>query len=124
MKLLVAIDGSMQALGAVRRLIDCALQWRTAPEVHVLHVLEPGAEDADDAGLSEASEWLEGARLPVRVHAVTGHSAETIVRTAAEIGCGMIWMGARGQGESARGPLGPTASRVLELAEVPVVLVR
>ncbi len=124
MKLLVALDGSAQALNAVRRLIDCALQWRPAPEVHVLHVLEPGAAEGDDGGLTQASEWLEGARLPVRVHAMTGQAAETIARAAGDFGCGMIWMGAHGGDGSPQRPVGSTATRVLELAEMPVVLVR
>lgn len=122
MKLLVALDGSVPALNAVRRLIDCAVQWRSAPEIHVLHVLEAG--DTDDGGLTQASEWLEGARLPVRVHAITGAAAETITRAADEFGCGMIWMGARSAAESPERPIGSTASKVLRLAEVPVVLVQ
>lgn len=124
MKLLVALDGSAHALKAVRRLIDFAVQWRSAPEVHVLHVLEARSAQGDDAGLTEASEWLEGARLPVRVHAVTGTAAETIARVAGEFGCGMIWMGAHGAAVDRHNALGSTASRVLELTELPVVLVR
>jgi nucleotide-binding universal stress UspA family protein len=127
-KLLIALDGSVPALNAVRRLIDCAVQWRSAPEVHVLHVIEAraatAASDADDGGLTQASEWLEGARLPVRVHAMTGSAAETIARAADEFGCGMIWMGAQGAAGTPERPIGSTVSKVLRLAEVPVVLVR
>jgi nucleotide-binding universal stress UspA family protein len=130
MKLLVALDGSAPALNAVRRLIECAVQWRSAPEIHVLHVLEAGAApaarvaDAEDGGLTQASEWLEGARLPVRVHAMTGVAAETIARMADELGCGMIWMGAHGNAGARERPIGSTASKLLRLADVPVVLVR
>ncbi len=134
MKLLVAVDGSVQALNAVRGLIACAVQWRSAPEVHVLHVLEAGSApapraaarsaDADDAGVTKASEWLEAARLHVRVHEMTGAAAETIARAAGEFGCGMIWMGARGVDGARQRPIGSTASRVLQLSDVPVVLVQ
>lgn len=130
MRFLVAVDGSPQALGAVRRLIDCALRWRSAPEVHLLHVLEADAGRAErsaedeDGGVSRASEWFEGARLPLRVHALAGAAPESIVRTARELGCDMIWMGARGAGTPEGRAVGATAARVLQLSDVPVVLVK
>jgi len=128
MRFLVAVDGSPQALGAVRKLIACALRWRSTPEVHLLHVLEARHDgrgaDSEDGGVSQASEWLEGARLPLRVHALTGTAPESIARTARELGCDMIWMGTRADGGVHGRALGATAARVLQLSDLPVVLVK
>lgn len=134
MKLLVAVDGSEPALNAVRKLIEYAMRGGQSPEVNLLHVLEPGATGAarpgdrsaetEDAGMSQAGEWIEGARLALRVHELTGTAAESIVRAADELYCDMIWMGTCGTNAARARMVGSTAEAVLRLSKVPVVLVK
>jgi nucleotide-binding universal stress UspA family protein len=57
------------------------------------------------------------------VHAEVGDIAATIVRLAAKQHCDMIYMGTRGMGAVSGLVMGSTATKVLHLASVPVVLV-
>jgi nucleotide-binding universal stress UspA family protein len=53
-----------------------------------------------------------------------GQPAETIVRAAGEHGCSGIVMGTRGLGDMQAVLLGSTSFKVVQLAEVPVTLVK
>ncbi len=64
-----------------------------------------------------------GSNLP-DVRVVEGRPAETILRTAAEIGADLIAMGTHGRSGWNRWMLGSVAERVLREAEIPVLTVR
>ena len=55
---------------------------------------------------------------------VFGHPAEVIVRVAREQECEAIFMGTRGLGDLGSLLLGSTAYKVIQLAQVPVTLVK
>ncbi|MFO1376776.1 MAG: universal stress protein [Steroidobacteraceae bacterium] len=63
-------------------------------------------------------------RIPVEWQVVVGAPAPTIARFAREHGCVEIVMGTRGLGRLPGFVLGSTAMRVVQLAEVPVTLVK
>ena len=140
-RLLVAVDGSDNALRAVRHVIALAGELREAPGVLLVNV-QPAvvsgavrtfvnAEQIDAWYRSEGEKALAGARdllaaagLAHEHHIVVGDPAETLARMARERGCDLIVIGTRGMSAVANLLLGSVASRVLHLAEVPVLLVR
>lgn len=143
MDILVAFDGSDGALRAVHAVINLAVAGK--PRVHLLHVRDPlQIKDAVivrdlpdvfeqiqqthlDAGMNAlrtASAVLEAAQIPSSPHVVIGDAAQTIVQTANEYRCDMIAMGTRGLGGLRGLLLGSVATKVIQLAEVPVMLVK
>jgi len=53
-----------------------------------------------------------------------GHPGELVARTAKEQGCSAIVMGTRGLGDLENVFVGSTAYKVIQLAEMPVTLVK
>ena len=77
-----------------------------------------------EKALAPARDELQRAGVPFSAEVRVGDLAETIVRCARERGCGLIAMGTRGMGSVANLLLGSTASKVISLADVPVLLVK
>ncbi len=140
-RFLVAVDGSENALRAVRQVIAFAPELREAPHIllaNIQPVMVSGAvrtfvnADQIDAWYrSEGEKALAGARdllaaagLAHEHHIVVGDPAETLARMARERGCDLIVIGSRGMSAVANLIMGSVATRVLHLAEVPVLLVR
>jgi nucleotide-binding universal stress UspA family protein len=73
--------------------------------------------------LAAARPPLEAARIGYQPHILVGPIAPTIVDHARRSGCHMICMGTRGMTAVANVVMGSTATKVLHLADVPVVLV-
>jgi nucleotide-binding universal stress UspA family protein len=143
LKLLIAVDGSPhshRAIGAVARLAREA----TRLEVTLLNVscsscthagqIAHNADQDEWATRSHQSRVLDQALdLALRdglqishLSASTGRVAEEIVRAAEAAGIDQIVMGAHGMKSSSHGHylLGSVAQRVLQMASVPVMLVR
>lgn len=141
-KVLLAVDGSETAIRAARRLADSAAWYKAPPEVHLTtarlevpmagkvsaalghHAIEQYYREESEEALRAARQVITGAGLICIDHAEVGEPAERIVRIAKSTGCDMIYMGTRGLGSVKTLVLGSTAQKVVQLADVPVVLVR
>jgi nucleotide-binding universal stress UspA family protein len=138
-KVLVPVDGSPVAERAVA---FAAEQARRAGDTRVVllnvqqnleHWRKRGLLDEQDIqelrahGESEAAparSLLDKAGILYDFEVVFGHPAEVIVRIAREQHCDSIVMGTRGLGDLESLILGSTAYKVIQLAPVPVTLVK
>jgi len=140
-KILVAVDGSDNALRAIDFVIRQAPHYKDEIEIHLLNVQLPvasgavtrfvGRSDLDryyqDEGattLASARQRLDTAGLSCHHHICVGNYAEIIVAFAKEKSCDMIVMGARGLGSVAGILLGSVAARVTQLSPLPVLIVK
>ena len=138
-RLLVPVDGSPTAERAVAHAIDLARRWGDCMLVllnvqqDVEHWNRGGLLDtADRAQLKQAGvqaaasarSLVEAAGVDHEFLVVYGRPGETIVQEAGAHRCNGIVMGTRGLGELAQVFLGSTANKVVQLAEVPVTLVK
>jgi nucleotide-binding universal stress UspA family protein len=145
--ILIAVDFSADSKAALVWGCDEALKWK-AP-VTVLHVVhDPGdapgyyRKAPDEAVLpirdvaeEMMKEFLDNARKDIRAFAkleqkrlktklVTGLPASRIIEVAEKIGASSIVMGSRGQTGLKYLFLGSKAERVVQLAEIPVTIVK
>ena len=142
MKILVAVDGSKTALEAVNWLVAHAHWYRQPPEVELVTVHHPVSKLArsalrikqdelerwyrkqGEANLAQAKKRLHKARLHFRSHVLVGPVAETIVRHAGKSRCDLIVIGTSGMGAAGNLLAASVASKVLDLATLPVLLAR
>lgn len=140
LKILLPVDGSENSDRAARHLIGLAGHCG-AMDIHVVNVqppflyievlLKPRQEVIDawthkagkDAARS-ACALLDAAGDPYTLELVEGEIAETLVRYAERKQCDVIVMGTRGMGTVANLVLGSVATKVLHLANMPVILVK
>jgi nucleotide-binding universal stress UspA family protein len=140
-KVLVASDGSDNAHRVVDYVIKQAARSREPVEVHLLNVQLPltGVHvkmfiDAEELSayyreegtqaLQQACERFAAAGIQYARHIGVGHPAEVIVQHAEDQHCEQIVMGTRGLGTVSNLVLGSIATKVIHLAQVPVVLVK
>ena len=141
LKVLVPVDGSENALRALRHVMATREWYREALEVHVLNVQRRVASGAvrmfvsqdllhdyyreeGEAALKGARELLAASELPYHCHVAVGDEAESIAQYARDQGCRMIVMGTRGLGRLGNLLLGSVATSVIHLAEAPVTLIK
>jgi len=140
LNVLVPIDGSDNALRALRHVISPTSICREPGQIQLLNVQPPVASGVVRLFLSREDlsgyyqEEAEKALAPIRqeleagvsfqVEVRVGEVAETIVRYAREQRCSLIAMGTRGQGSVANLLLGSVATKVIGLSEIPVLLVK
>ena len=142
MKILIAVDGSRHSLAAVQCVIDHAGWYREKPSVELLTVHLPvptlhgmsaviGRQHYEryyraegDERLAAAREKLDAAGISYGSHIMVGQVAESIVEKALNTGCDLICIGSRGMGDLGRALLGSTATKVLHLSNLPVLLVK
>ena len=142
MKILLAVDGSKHCLAAVDSLIEHARLYRAKPEVELVTVHLPvpavgrmgfGPSKAqlqkyyDEEGaqtLAPAKKKLDAAKLPYAARILVGPIAETLVKHAKDARCDMIYIGTRGMTAAANALLGSTATKLLHLSTVPVLLAK
>jgi nucleotide-binding universal stress UspA family protein len=142
MKILLAVDGSKHSLDAVQSLIDHAGWYREKPQVQLLTVHLPvpklpgmGAavgksqidkyyQEEGEAKLVAAKRKLDGAGIPYEAKVLVGGVAETIVKHAKDSRCDLIYIGTRGMSEMGKALLGSTATKVLHISDLPVLLVK
>ena len=139
--LLVAVDGSEHAANAIRYVIANLPQFRQQPEIHIVNVQAPilsGAvtmfisadqlrdyyHDQATEALKPARELLDQAGVAYQHHIGVGEPGEIIMRFANQLGCEQIVMGSRGLGALPNLVLGSVATKVLHLADRPVLIVR
>jgi len=142
MRILIAVDGSKNSLDAVDCLIEHAGWYREKPEVELVTVHLPvpklprmglavGKGQIDryyreegEARLTPAMKRLDKARISYEPRALVGQVAETIVKHAKEKRCDLIYIGTRGMGEIGKALVGSTATRVVHISDIPVLLVK
>jgi len=142
MRILVAVDGSKNSQQAVRCLIEHADWYREAPQVELLNVhlpvpklpgmgaavskqqLEAYYRDEGQAALKDARKRLDAAGIAYEATVLVGPVAETIVKHAKARHCDLIYIGTRGMSEVAKMLVGSTATKVLNISDIPVLLVK
>ncbi|HUK03912.1 MAG TPA: universal stress protein [Burkholderiales bacterium] len=142
MKILLPVDGSKYSLDAVNSLIEHSNWYREKPSVELLTVHLPVPKlpnmnlvvgknqiqryyrEEGEASLAEAKKRLDAAGIEYRAQILVGQIADTIVAQAKKTRCDLIFIGTHGRGAAANLLLGSTASKVLHIAAVPVLLVR
>jgi nucleotide-binding universal stress UspA family protein len=138
MRILIAVDGSKSSLKAVQQLIDHADWFRQPPGVELVAVhlpvpkvgsvpkgqLDRYYREEGEAMLAAAKKKLDAAGVPYEARILVGPVAETVVKHARERRCDLIYVGTRGMGELKNALIGSTATKILHIAETPVLLVR
>lgn len=142
LKFLVPVDGSEHSSRTIDHLLKTMDLYKDGAEIHLLNVQPPmpyGSRvssvighdkinqyhhDEGMAALKTAMQKLDAAKVKYQYHIGVGDEAETIVNYAKEKGCDQIFMGTRGMGSVSNLLLGSVATKVIHLAEVPVVLVK
>jgi nucleotide-binding universal stress UspA family protein len=142
MKILLAVDGSKHSLKAVKCLIEHADWYREKPRVELVNVHLPvpklrgmgvvvGASQVrryydreGRAALSKARKLLDAAGIKYSAHILVGSVAESIVKEARLARCDLIMIGTRGMSATASLLLGSSATKVVHLSSIPVLLVK
>jgi nucleotide-binding universal stress UspA family protein len=139
MKLLITTDGSDASLAAVRYAVKTPPECRGL-ELHLVTVQPPIPSTANalvgkaavkdyqreqgEACLARARVLLDAAGLPYESHVLVGDVGEAIAAYARDRACDQIAIASRGMGAFGNLFLGSTTTRVIELATVPVTVVK
>ena len=138
MKILIPVDGSDNALRAVRHVLDTRHWYSTPIDVHLLNVQPPVASGAvkmfiskdqlqeyyEEEGQAALTKAVRGAGLECHARVGIGDVAATIAGFAKSEGYDLIVMGTRGMGAVGNMVLGSVATKVIHLSPVPVQLVK
>src|SRR3954469_15539285 len=142
MKILLAVDGSKQSMRGVDSLLEHLDWYRGRPDVELVTVHLPVPklggmgggvsksqvqkyyQEEGEAWLAPAKKKLHAAKVPYTPQILVGPVAETLVKHAKSAGCDLIYIGTRGMTATANALLGSTATKVLNLSTVPVLLVK
>ena len=142
MRILLAVDGSRPALNAARLVATHAkgLREKSRVELVTVHLpvpkvgrfgfgpgksqLERYYREEGRSRLAGAQRILEAARVPFDAHILVGPVAESIVKHAKARRCDLICVGNRGAGAISDALIGSTASKVLQLSNLPVLLAK
>ena len=141
MKILVPLDGSDNANRALDFVIANIATLKEIPQILLLNVqwkvavdnvkLFINQETIDDyyreqgmAALQQARTALDKANLPYQYHISIGIPAEAIVQYANEQNVEQIVMSKQGQSDLQAMLLGSVVSKVLQLADCPVLLIK
>ena len=141
-KILLATDGSESAVRAARKLVEMIPSFKEVPEVHLINVREPvllrgvyltavthdvvrrSYQEEGELALAPSARALDEAKVQYTAEVLVGDVPLTIAQHALRAGCAMIFMGTRGMTAISSLVLGSVATKLLHLADVPVVLVR
>jgi nucleotide-binding universal stress UspA family protein len=142
-KFLLAVDGSESAVRATRQLVTALPLYAETPAIELVNVhpplpyvggfsgiaiskdmVERYYKEEGEKALAPSAKVLDEAGAKYTAQLLVGDVPRTIVQHAHETGCTMIYMGSRGMGAVSNLVLGSVATKVLHLADVPVVLVR
>jgi nucleotide-binding universal stress UspA family protein len=142
MKILLAVDGSRSSLDAVDSLVQHAGWFRQKPDVELVNVQLPVPklpnmgmvvgksqiqklyDEEGAAALAKAKKKLDAAGIAYESRVLVGPVAEMIVKHAKDKGCELIYVGTRGLTELGKALLGSTATKILHISDVPVLLVK
>ena len=142
MRILLAVDGSKHSLDAVQCVIEHADWYRRKPEVLLVTVhlpvpslprmglavgrnqIQKYYEEEGAARLAAARRKLDAAGMRYAAQVLVGPVAESLVGFAKQKRCDLIVIGTRGMTAIGKAMLGSTASKVLHIAQTPVLLVK
>jgi nucleotide-binding universal stress UspA family protein len=142
MKILLAVDGSKHSLNAVKCLIEHADWYCEKPAVELVNVRLPvpkirgmgavvGARQIrryyhreGRAALSKARKLLDAAGIKYSANIFVGPIAETLLKQARLARCDLVMIGTRGMTAVGNLLLGSTATKVMNLSTIPVLLVK
>jgi nucleotide-binding universal stress UspA family protein len=142
MKILLAVDGSKSSLDAVDSVVDHADWFREKPEVELVTVhlpvpklprmgvavgkaqIERYYEEEGQQNLAAAKRRLDAAGIRYQPRILVGDIAESIVKQAKSARCDLIYIGTRGMSALGKALVGSTATKVLQISDVPVLLVK
>ena len=142
MRILLAVDGSKNSLDAVQFLIDHVDWYRETPQLELVTVHLPvpklpgmGAavgkgqlqkyyEEEGEKQLAAARRKLDAGGVRYEARVLIGPVAETLVKHARDKRCDLIYIGTRGHTELGKALVGSTATKVLHISDVPVLLVK
>ncbi len=140
---LIAFDGSENAIRAIDEILNTMDTSKL--HVHLLNVCEPvqvselifsqnpaltmssinkAHEEAGWVLLTPAKARLENAGIAFEAHVRSGNPAEVITDFSHEHHCDLIVMGSRGMGAIKSLLLGSVVSKVIHLADKPLLLVK
>jgi nucleotide-binding universal stress UspA family protein len=137
LRILISVDGSENALRAVRFLIRKSTLFRDPLEIHLLNVQPsfPGTirgvaqlaleehQRQGLAALADARKLFDDAGVNYSHHVSVGEAPGIIARYVEDKNIEQVVMGTRGLGTIAGMLLGSVATKVLHLVQVPVLLV-
>ncbi len=137
-RVLIPVDGSENSLRAVKFVIRKLPLYKEPLELHLLNVQHPfpgtirgvhhEAEqfhhDEGTKALAAAREALDAAGIKYVYHIGIGDSGEVIAHFVREKKIEQVAMSTRGMGSVANMLLGSVANKVLDLIDVPVLLVK
>ncbi len=137
---LIAVDGSEPSLKVIDHVITEVASRVAKPQLFLVNVQSPLSSDitrfidekvvddfhreAADAALAPARQKLDAAGLAYSAHIMIGEAAPTLVEFATDKGCTMILMGARGLGSVPGLLMGSVTTKMIKLANVPVLVVK
>jgi len=142
MRILLAVDGSKASLDAVKNVIEHVGEYREPPTIELVTVHRPvprlpgmGAavgksqlqryyDEEGEKTLAEAKKLLDRAGIPYQAQVLVGEPAETIVKQCQKTRCDFVAVGAKGRSAIGDMLLGSTASKILHLSDIPVLLVK
>jgi nucleotide-binding universal stress UspA family protein len=142
MKVLLAVDGSKSSLKAVDCVIEHADWYRQKPEVELVTVrlplprvpnlgkvvgktqIERFYQEDGEKCLAAAKRKLDAAGIRYEARVLVGQVAETIVKEAKASRCDLICLGTRGMSELGGFFVGSTATKLLHIADRPVLLAK
>jgi len=86
--------------------------------------LERYYQEEGESMLGAAKKKLDGAGIRYQARVLVGPVAETLVKHAKAQRCDLIYIGTRGMSELGKALIGSTASKVLHISDIPVLLVK
>ena len=140
LKILLPVDGSDNSNKTVNVFIQLLDWYKEKPELHLLNVQYPldgnvslfinqvdikqYHQEEGLKSLQSARDLLDQAGISYQHHITVGNPAEMIVRFAVEKQYDQIVMGPRGKGGIQGILLGSVTNKVMQLSNLPVLLVR
>jgi len=141
MKILIPVDGSANADRAVEYVIHYSDKLKDVPKIYLLNVqwklalgnvklfidqttVNEYYREQGAAALAQARAKLDSAKFAYNYHISIGSPAEAVVRYSQEEQIDQIVMSAQGQETLSNFLLGSTASKIVQMARIPVLLVK
>lgn len=137
---LIAVDGSEPSLKTIDYIANEAANRSPRPQLFLVNVQAPLSSnitrfidekvvadfhlEAGETALVQAKQKLDAAGLAYTSHIMVGETAPTLIDFAQDKGCKLIVMGAHGFGSVMGALMGSITTKVVQLANIPVLVVK